>query len=123
MENNTPTFTLCMAVQSDGKVYQYEFYTHFFTEQEREAFAATMPKSFKKYYTHLGGQGVVNAHGLYVVASLAPTKNNAKNETGIKRFRKFIELYGNQIECLKGFSNSVKTLDEAIAHVNAWDAN
>lgn len=122
MENNTPTFTLSMAVQRDGKVYAFEFYTHFFTEQEREAFVATMPKSFKPHYTHLSGENVVNSHGLYVVARLAPTKNNAKNETGIKRFRKFIELYGTQVSCFTGWGNSVKTVEEAIAHVNAWDA-
>jgi len=123
MENNTPTFTLCMALQDDGKVYGYDFYTGFFTEQQRDEFVATMPKALKPFFRNHGGENIVNKYGVWVSASLAPTKNNAKNEAGMKRFRKFVDLYANQIQCSKVLGNSVKTLDEAIAHVNAWDAN
>lgn len=122
METNTPTFTLSMAVQDNGKVYHFEFYTLFFTELEREAFAATMPKSFKPRFYRLDGKGVVNHFGLQVQASLSPTKNNTKNETGIKRFRKFVELYESQIVCKAFYTNAVKTLEEAIAYVDARDA-
>lgn len=114
-----------MAVQSSGKVNDFQFYTHFATEQEREAFVATMPKSLKarSYYLHgLTKDSVVNHFGVEVRATLSPIKNNNKNETGIKRFRKFVDLYASQIVCFTGYSNSVKTLEEAIAYVNARDA-
>lgn len=122
MSTNTPTFKLCMAVQENGKVYEFHFYTHFFTEQERDAFVATMPKSLKPNSYSVCGFDVVNRFGLKVKASLAPTKNNTKNETGIKRFTKFVELYSPNIVCMAFVTNAVTTLDEAIAHVNALDA-
>jgi hypothetical protein len=120
--NNTPTFRLAMSIQSDNKVYAFDFYTEFLTEEEREAFVATMPKSLKpKTYMRCGFH-IEKKYAVQVTASLSSTKNNTKNETGIKRFRKFVELYSSQIVCQAFYTNAVKTLEEAIAYVDARDA-
>ena len=117
--NTTPTFKLDMAINF-GKIHQFSFYTSFLTEQEREAFAATLPKSLKAKFYMTSGATVVNHFGLSISASLVSTKNNTNNETGINRFHKVVELFADQI-VPAGYSNCVKSIEEAVALVNALE--
>lgn len=98
----------------------FKFVGIFATEQERDSFVASMPKSFKAdVFTQHGGEAGLQ-FGFQVSAYLMPTKNNTKNETGIKRFRKFVELYAEHID-VSVFSSNVKSLEEAIMRVDALD--
>lgn len=116
MENITFTFHSYMTTDQIGTA---EFYTYFENETERDAFFATMPKSLKASAFKCTFDNVKVMYGITVYSNLNPKKNNEKNETGIKRFLKFVELYGNNIICKEDGQN----LDLAIALVNKMNAN
>lgn len=114
--NATPTFNLDMAINY-GTIHNFSFSIRFATEQDREAFLATLPKSLKPKFYMVNG---VNQFGISISASLVSTKNNTNNETGINRFRKVVELFADQIVC-EGYSNCVKSVEEAVALVDALE--
>jgi len=117
--NTTPTFKLDMSINY-GTIHNFSFSIRFATEQDREAFVANLPKSLKPKLHTVHGANVVNNFGVNISASLVSTKNNTNNETGINRFRKVVELFADQIVC-EGYSNCVKSVEEAVALVDALE--
>ena len=117
--NTAPTIKLDMAING-GNIHHFSFFTGFVTEQEREAFAATLPKSLKAKFYMTHGANTVHNFSVSISASLVSTKNNTNNETGINRFYKVVELFADQI-VPAGYSNCVKSIEEAVALVNALE--
>lgn len=93
------------------------------TREEMEAVCATLPKMLKarihqtgffnkekncydrKFVIHVGGR-------------MAETKGNPANETGLKRFRKLIEVVDLEVEQRVG-EGGFLTVEEALAHYEA----
>ncbi len=118
-ETLTPTWKLDMA-EYCGTVKMFEFRTYVATVEEANAIVEAMPKSLKAKITTRYSTNFPNYdYGIYVEGRFPEaTAHNAKNETGIKRFRKFVEMFGDQVTSFGEYDNAVRSLDEAIQHVN-----
>ncbi len=97
-----------------GYTVHYEqvnsFKAHIWTKDE--AVKAEIAKRFPKWVNvKVGSQGVFFQVSFYEV------KGNSKNETGIKRVRKFLELAG-EIEWHKASINCHQSLEQFLEHFN-----
>lgn len=91
------------------------------TKESAEAALATLPKSLKAFVRSIGTWDENNEYYTYYEISLyadfVARSNNAKNETGIKRLRKFVET--QTFEYKKSCTGEFETFEEAFAAVTA----
>lgn len=92
------------------------------TREEMEAICATLPKMLKVRIMETGvfnegKNGYDRKFTIWVSGRMAEAKGNPANETGLKRFKKLIEVVDLEVEqrVVGGFL----TVEEALAHYEA----
>lgn len=113
--NTTANFTLTVIVR-DGIAERFEANAYFATIDDANAAAATLPAKLKAhaYKLWVAADEVSDRHaGIVVQADLRGKKGNDRNETGVARLA--LLLKSAKVEYVTLFSNSARTLDEAIA--------
>ena len=121
---NQPTFNLSIVVTETGTAIMFEAETEWFdTKEQAEAIVAGLPKSvgakvrecsFSLTGSYLKKDSVIR-YAAGVSAQLRSTKNNEKNETGLKRLDALMK--NADINYAPKWANSPETLDLALASI------
>lgn len=122
MSTNRPTFSLTIAVTETGAPIMFDAVTEWYdTKEQAEAIVAGLPKSVRARVREcsftLTGSGLkkdyVTRYAAGAWAQLRSTKNNEKNETGLKRLDALMK--NANVNYTPKYANSPATLDLALA--------
>ena len=92
------------------------------TREEIDAICAALPKMLKARVLEIGAfndgkDGFERKFTIWVGGTMTETKGNPANETGLKRFKKLIEVANLEVDQRVG--NGFLTVEEALAHYEA----